>query len=122
MIATIALAGCASGANVAAGSGNGQVSAPVESSEPVVPAAGDAAALTQAQAWLEAAILPPGAVRAETPTGRFNSYTGWPCGPYEELKAYWVVPDTTVVDAANWLIENPPADLVTTAFVPVSEE
>lgn len=122
MILTIALAGCASGTNVAAGSGNEEGSAPVESSEPVVPASGNAAALTQAQAWLEAANLPPGAVRAETPIGSFSSYTGWPCGPYEELKAYWVVPDTTLVDAANWLIENPPADLMTTAFAPVSEE
>ena len=96
--------------------------APVESSEPPAPAAGDVAALAQAQAWLDAANLPPGAVRTDTPSGSFNSYTGWPCGPYEELAGYWVIPDTTVVDAANWLIENPTADLVTTNYGPASEE
>lgn len=122
MIATSALAGCGSGADVAEGSGNEEASVPVESSEPAAPAAGDDAALTQAQAWLDAANLPPGAVRTENSPGSFQSYTGWPCGPYEQLKGYWVIPDTTVLDAANWLIENPTADLVTTSFRPVSEE
>ena len=99
MIFAAALAGCASGTNVAAGSGIEQVSAPVKSSEPAAPPVGDAAARAQAQAWLEAANLPPGAVRTETPSGSFNSYTGWPCGPYEELEGYWVIPNMTVLDA-----------------------
>lgn len=122
MIVTLALAGCASSANVAEGSGTEEAWAPVESSESATPAAGDDAALTQAQAWLYAANLPPGAAPTETSPGNFNSYTGWPCGPYEQLEGYWVVPDTTVVDAANWLIDNPPADLMTTTLGPVSEE
>lgn len=98
------------------------MSAPVDSSEPAASPPGDEAALTQAQAWLDAANLPPGAVRTNTPSGSFNSYTGWPCGPYEELEGYWVVPDTSVVDAANWLIENPTADLIPTSVGPASEE
>lgn len=119
---SVALAGCASGANVTGSGANEGVSAPVESSEPPAPVTGDAAALSQAQHWLEAANLPAGAVRTDTPPAGFNSYTGWPCGPYEELEAYWVIPDTTVVDAANWLIQNPTADLITTSFIPVTEE
>lgn len=123
MIITVALTGCATRADVAAGSGSStEAPAPVESSEPVASPTGDAAALAQAQAWLDAAALPPGAVRTETSSGGFNSYTGWPCGPYEELEGYWVIPDTTVVDATNWLIDNPPADLMTATFRPPSEE
>lgn len=38
------------------------------------------------------------------------------------MEGYWDIPNTTVVDAANWLIENPTADLVTTSCGPVSEE
>lgn len=119
---SVALAGCASGANVTGSGANEGVSAPVESSVPPAPVTGDVAALSQAQHWLEAANLPAGAVPTDTPPTSFNSYTGWPCGPYEELEAYWVIPDTTVVDAANWLIQNPTADLITTSFIPVTEE
>lgn len=123
MIITVALTGCATRADVAAGSGSStETSAPVESSEPVASPMGDAAALAQAQAWLDAVTLPAGAVRTETSSGGFNSYTGWPCGPYEELEGYWVIPDTTVVDATNWLIENPSADLTTATLRPPSEE
>ncbi|TXK12257.1 hypothetical protein [Microbacterium hatanonis] len=87
-----------------------------------MPESGAAAALAQAQEWLDAANLPPGAVRTDTPSASFNSYTGWPCGPYEELEGYWAIPKTTVVDVANWLIQNPTADLITTNFGPASEE
>ncbi|WP_133241733.1 hypothetical protein [Microbacterium sp. Gd 4-13] len=66
--------------------------ASVQSSDASAAAAGDAAALGQAQAWLDAANLPSGAVRSNTPSGGLNSYTGWPCGPYEELKGYWGIP------------------------------
>lgn len=118
----IALAGCAPAADVPEGSGNEQASTPVESPEPAAPAAVDAAALAQAQAWLEAVDLPPGAVRTESSTVSFNSYNAWPCGPYEEMEGHWVVPGMTAVDAANWLIENPPADLVTTRVGPLSED
>lgn len=98
------------------------MSASARSSASPTVVAGDAAALAQAQAWLDAANLPPGAVRTDTSPGDFNSYTGWPCGPYEQLEGFWVIPDTTVVDAANWLLENPTADLVTTNFGPATEE
>ena len=116
------LAGCASGVNAAPGAGDEEVPAPVQPSDPSAATPGDVAAQAQAQAWLDAANLPPGAVRTDTPSGSFNSYTGWPCGPYEELEGYWVIPDTTVVDAANWLIENPTADLMTTNYGPATEE
>ncbi len=122
MIVTTALTGCGSGADVAEGSGNEEAPVSLKSSESAAPAAGHDAALAQAQVWLDAANLPPGAVRTENSPASFQSYTGWPCGPYEQLKGYWVIPDTTVVDAANWLIENPTADLVTTSFRPVSED
>ncbi|MGV9768288.1 hypothetical protein ACWDR7_02215 [Microbacterium sp. NPDC003461] len=47
------------------------------------------------------------------------SWTGWPCGPIEELEAYWTIPDMSIADTANWLMANPTADLVTTAVGPV---
>jgi hypothetical protein len=98
------------------------VAAPAQSTASPTVVAGDAAALAQAQAWLDAANLPPGAVRTDTSPGKFSSYTGWPCGPYEHLEGFWIIPDTTVIDAANWLIENPTADLVTTTSGPATEE
>jgi hypothetical protein len=61
-------------------------------------------------------------VRTDTSPANFSSYTGWPCGPYEQVEGFWVIPDTTVADAANWLIENPTADLITTSFSPATEE
>ena len=33
-----------------------------------------------------------------------------------------MIPDTTVRDTANWLIENPTADLITTAIGPVTDD
>ncbi|WES63950.1 hypothetical protein P0L94_15960 [Microbacter sp. GSS18] len=81
-----------------------------------------AAAREQAQAWLDAATLPPGSVRSDTAISGFYSYTGWPCGPVEELRAYWTIPGATVSETANWLIEHPTADLVTTAFAPVADD
>ena len=79
----------------------------------------DPAARAQAQAWLDAAVLPPGAVSATASVATFNSYQGWPCGPVEELKAFWTIPDATVSETANWLRENPAADLITTSLVPM---
>lgn len=81
-----------------------------------------AAARAQAQAWLDAATLPPGAVRSDRAISGFYSYTGWPCGPVEEISAYWTIPGATVSETANWLIEHPTADLVTTAFAPVADD
>ncbi|PQZ52350.1 MULTISPECIES: hypothetical protein [unclassified Microbacterium] len=81
------------------------------------------AAAQQAQAWLDAAVVPPGAVRVADSPASFNSYQGWPCTPVAELKGYWTLADSTVAEAANWLQENPPADLViTTGTEPQSED
>jgi hypothetical protein len=82
----------------------------------------DVAAHQRAQAWLDAATLPPGAVRSETRPIGFNSYTGWPCGPVEELEGFWTIEGTTVAAAANWLMEHPTGDLMTTAPGPVSDD
>lgn len=119
LLAFVALTGCATGANPPEA---GADPAPVTTSESPAPSAGEAAALAQAQAWLDAANLPPGAVRVEKSPVRFTSGTAWPCGPYKDLVGYWMVPGMTVVDAANWLAQNPTADLITTLPAPVSEE
>lgn len=84
--------------------------------------AGDAAARAQAQAWLDAAALPPGATPADASVAAFTSYTGWPCGPIEEREAFWSVPGATVAGTANWLRENPTADLLSTAGAAIPED
>ena len=115
------LAGCATVTSAGADSGSvGEPPAPDES--PSTSVSVDAAALAQAQAWLDAANLPPGAVRSDGPIGGFNSFTGWPCGPVEELEGFWTIPNTTVHETANWLRENPTADLITTSFTPVPDD
>lgn len=81
-----------------------------------------AAAKEQAQAWLDAATLPPGAIRSTTTIYGFLSYTGWPCGPIEELEGFWTIPGATVTETANWLMANPTADLVTTVFGPYPDD
>lgn len=108
--------------------GDGAVSAPRAVTEPSAspePAASgsvDAAARAQAQAWLDAATLPPGAIRSDVSVAGFSSYTGWPCGPVEELEAFWTIPGATVAGTANWLRENPTADLITTSVAPVPDD
>jgi hypothetical protein len=119
LLACAVLTGCASGANAA---DEGADLTPVATSESPEPSAGEAAALAQAQAWLDATSLPTGAVPLEGTPPRFDSFTSWPCGPYEELKSYWLVPATTVADAGNWLLGNPPAGLITTHFWPLAED
>jgi hypothetical protein len=114
----VLLTGCASGAG---GASSAPTSEPTSgaTSEPTASASSeDAAAEQQAQAWLDAAALPPGAVPADDSPVAFNSYQGWPCGPVAQLEGYWTVPDTTVAGVTNWLRENPPADLVSTAGGP----
>ncbi|WP_164743532.1 hypothetical protein [Microbacterium sulfonylureivorans] len=96
---------------------------PTATSEPTSASDSEvAAAREQAQAWLEAATLPPGAVRSERRIGGFYSYTGWPCGPVEEIEAFWTIPGATVRDTANWLMKHPTADLITTAVAPVPDD
>jgi hypothetical protein len=82
----------------------------------------DAVARERAQAWLEAATLPAGAVPAAPDVATFSSDQGWPCEPVEEIEAFWVIPGATVSETANWLQENPTADLVSTAVAPVPDE
>ncbi|WP_124291812.1 hypothetical protein [Microbacterium sp. ABRD28] len=112
LLAAASLAGCAGGA--------------AERSEPSTGAAppetGDPAAFAQAEEWLEAAALPPGAVRSDASAGEFLSFTGWPCTPVEELEGFWTIPDATVADTANWLLANPTADLTTTAVGPYPDD
>lgn len=115
----VLLTGCAS----AVESGSPAPTSEATSEPTVSPAPTDAAAEQQAQAWLDAAALPPGAVSVEESPVAFNSYQGWPCQPAVELEGYWTVPDTTVVGATNWLKENPTADLVSTApYGPMPED
>ncbi|TQK18327.1 hypothetical protein FBY40_0814 [Microbacterium sp. SLBN-154] len=83
---------------------------------------GDPAARAQAAAWLDAAALPPGAVRSDAGVAEFLSFTGWPCTPVEELEGYWAVPESTVAETANWLLANPTADLVTTGIGPYPDD
>lgn len=42
-------------------------------------------------------------------------------GPVEKLEAFWTIPNATVRDTANWLIQHPTADLMTTAVGPVAD-
>lgn len=117
------LTACASAAGAGGVVATDVMSEPSQTSEPA-PTSGstDAAAREQAQAWLDAATLPPGAVRSDVSVGSFNSYTGWPCVPVEEFEAFWTIPAATVSDTANWLREHPTADLVTTSVAPVSDD
>lgn len=111
---SFSVAGCATAPEAPEGAGPG-VSVPTGSSELVADSDGEsAAAREQAQVWLDAANLPPGAMRADASVAHFTSYTGWPCGPVEQLEAFWTIPDTTVSDVANWLNENPTGDLLST--------
>ncbi|GAB3151201.1 hypothetical protein GCM10027058_16860 [Microbacterium neimengense] len=119
LLAFVALTGCATDADPA---GTDADPAPIATSESPTPSAGEAAALAQAQAWLDAAKLPPRAVRLEKSPIRFGAGTAWPCGPYKDVVGFWMVPGMTVVDAANWLAQNPTADLITTLPAPVSDE
>ncbi|GAA3913798.1 hypothetical protein [Microbacterium invictum] len=114
----LALAGCATPvASV--------TSEPGANSQPAVEpddAGTDAAARAQAEAWLNAANLPSGAVRSDETIAGFSSYTGWPCGPIEQIEAFWTIPDATVTGTGNWLRENPTADLISTAGPSVPDD
>jgi len=134
MIATAcALAGCATGP--AAGSSSGadagrSTKGPPPATEPYLgtgpsptaPATPDADAIAQADAWLEAVVLPAGAVPSGDGTSGFSSYTGWPCAPIAERQAAWLIPDAGVVDTTNWIREHPPAGLVSTAIGPYPDD
>jgi hypothetical protein len=117
------LAGCATPAGGAGAAGPDAIGEPSATNEPATVSDGEAAAArAQAQAWLDSALLPPEAVRSDASINGFISYTGWPCGPVEELEGFWTIPGAKVRDTANWLIEHPPAGLMTTAVGPVSDD
>lgn len=122
LILALCLAGCATPMPGAAADAPDASVEPTGTPEPTPASDGEAdAALAQAQAWLDAAVLPPGAVRSDAQLGGFISSTAWPCGPLRTLEAFWTLPGATVADTANWLIGHPTADLVTTAVGPVSD-
>lgn len=91
------------------------------SSDVVVSGSTDAKAQAQAHAWLEEVALPSGAVPADASVASFSSFTGWPCGPVAELKAFWSIPDVGVVETANWLRGHPTGTLISTAGAPLAE-
>jgi len=123
LVLTLALAGCATASNGAGVAVPGAASEAVATSTPTASEnPEDAAAREQAQAWLDAAALSPGAVRSEVSIGGFSSYTRWPCGPYQEIEAFWSIPGATVADTANWLRKHPTADLITTALGPAPDD
>ena len=124
LLLAFSLSACATPAPGAGVAASGVPNDPSATSEPTPTRSPstDAPALAQAQAWLDAATLPPEAVRSEVPVGIYNSYTGWPCGPYEELEAFWTIPGATVSGTANWLREHPTADLLTTSPMPMSDD
>lgn len=123
LLLSFSLTACATAAGNGEGEAPDAVSEPAQTSAPAGSSeTTDAAARAQAQAWLDAATLPPGAIRSDARVGSFSSYQGWPCGPVEELEAYWAIPGATVSDTANWLREHPTADLITTSVAPVPDD
>jgi hypothetical protein len=114
LTAILLLTACAS----AAGDGSSAPTSEPTEAPNAEPQGVDDAAEQQAQAWLDAAVVPPGAVRVSDSPASFSSYQGWPCQPVAQLEGYWTLADSTVAGAANWLRENPTADLVSTAGGP----
>ena len=78
-------------------------------------AASETADATQkAAAWLEGAVLPPGAVRttaSPTPALALQE-TAWRYTPMVVATGYWTIAGATVAETANWLSANPTADLI----------
>ncbi|MDQ1136404.1 hypothetical protein QE410_001203 [Microbacterium sp. SORGH_AS 1204] len=90
---------------------------------PTAPATPDpAAAVAQAAAWLDAIVLPEGAARVDGGAVGFSSHTGWICSPIAEEGAVWRIPGASVAQTVNWIRENPPADLVSTAYGLLSDD
>ncbi|MCH1883269.1 hypothetical protein [Agrococcus sp. ARC_14] len=130
-----ALTGCATGGAGASVSAPpaptvDEVGADATASEPnpVAPAAmppADAAGQARADAWLQAVQLPPGAVREEGlptgPTALVGSHSAWWCEPMGLATGYWAIPDTTVAEAANWLMLHPVDGLLVPVAVPIEE-
>jgi hypothetical protein len=115
VLAVLALAGCATGQTPAGTPAPAAATTPEPTPSPsgVIPSGShDEQAQAQAQAWLDDISLPPGTTAATSTVASFLSYTGWPCGPVSELEAFWLVPDATLSDTADWLDEHPADGLV----------
>jgi hypothetical protein len=114
VLATLALTGCATSSTPAGAPAPTAATTP-ESTPPrsdvIASGSDDEQARAQAQAWLDDIFLPPGTTTARSNVASFNSYTGWPCGPVSELEAFWLVPEATLSDTADWLDENPAGGL-----------
>lgn len=86
----------------------------------------DASAQQRADAWLAAAVLPPGAVSSSTmpadATALSGSYQGWWCEPMGMATGYWTIPDVGVIETANWLMQHPTADLSVPVQIPYVED
>jgi hypothetical protein len=70
----------------------------------------DAASSAKAAAWLAGAVLPPGAVRVQSPptgTRIAGQQQGWWCEPMAKAQAYWTISGMSMIDAANWLRTHP---------------
>jgi hypothetical protein len=122
LLLALTVTGCATAAHGRAAAVGGAVDPPATSSQPDPTPTGDPAARAQAQTWLDAAVLPPHAVRTDQKVTTFSSYTGWPCGPYVELEGFWTIHGATVSDTTNWLRLHPPANLITTSIAPIPDD
>jgi hypothetical protein len=115
VLAVLALTGCATGQTLAGAPAPAAVTTPEPTPSPsgvIASGSDDEQAQAQAQAWLDDISLPPGTTTATPTVASFLSYTGWPCGPVSELEAFWLVPDATLSDTADWLDEHPAGGLV----------
>ncbi|QKJ19725.1 hypothetical protein [Microbacterium hominis] len=122
VLAALALTGCATGQTPASAPAPAVATTPEPAAattpEPTSPASdvvasgsNDEQARAQAQSWLDDISLPPGTSPARSNVASFSSYTGWPCGPVSELEAFWLVPDATLSDTADWLDAHPAGGL-----------
>ncbi|MDF2666592.1 MAG: ABC-type sugar transport system, ATPase component [Microbacterium sp.] len=124
--ATIALLSACTGAPAPGGAPAGDAAAasvgpppatePYLGSEPTpTPATTpDAASIAQAEAWLDAIVLPEGAERTDDNTRLYTSLEGWICAPIAGRHAEWLVPNAGVEDTIAWIRENPPAGMLST--------
>lgn len=122
VIAGLLVAGVLSGCATAPGGADPsptRVGPPPASEGSVVSPAVDPAALQRARAWLDAAVVPDGAVEVEADTvaSVFSSYQSWPCRPVAELTGYWRLRDADLADTATWIATHPTPGL-TVPLVP----
>ncbi|WP_194384559.1 hypothetical protein [Microbacterium luteum] len=115
VLAALALTGCATSPTPAGSPAPAVEITPESTPSPsgvIASGSDDEQARAQAQAWLDDISLPPGTISASSDVASFYSYTGWPCGPISELEAFWLVPDATLGETADWLDANPAGSLI----------